>query len=276
MTNQTSTTENSPPDFTESVHDIIMEKTDNGTTIVEFLLSVMQGELPGFKECHRMEAVRLLEKFTGVQVRSLINGLDLQPPTRRERRDTRRADRRIHTELAQIVKEKTDNGRTIVEFLHSAMQGELPDFKPHHRMSASRELLRQGSQYTRVQEEVEAEPEETPEEKEERLRREDYERRRQEAFDFSLHGPLYYRVYPDDWCSCEDRRHDCKGNELTEEERAKAETTAPGYDIFIYSDPERQAAFRARYEAYMTRINPGVDISEYLSALRWRKPKGDP
>ena len=27
------------PDFTESVHDIIMEETDNGRTIVEFLLS---------------------------------------------------------------------------------------------------------------------------------------------------------------------------------------------------------------------------------------------
>ena len=51
------------PDFTESVHDIIMEQTDNGRTIVEFLLSVMNGELPGFKECHRMEAVRLLEKL---------------------------------------------------------------------------------------------------------------------------------------------------------------------------------------------------------------------
>ena len=126
MTSQTSTTENSQPDFTESVHDIIMDQTDNGRTIVEFLLSVMNGELPGFKECHRMEAARLLEKFGGTEAKKLINGLDLQPATRRERRDTRRADRRIHTELAQIVKEKTDNGRTIVEFLHSACKENSP------------------------------------------------------------------------------------------------------------------------------------------------------
>ena len=201
------------PDFTESVHDIIMEKTDNGRTIVKFLHSVMNGELPGFKECHRMDAVRLLEKHSGVQVQEFIDSMNLKPATRRERRDSRRADRRIQTELAQIVKEKTDNGRTIVEFLHSAMQGELPDFKPHHRMSASRELLLQGSQYARVDED--AEPVETPEEKEERLRREENKRKLAENYEFSLHGPVYYKVYPSAWpCPCEDRRHDCKGNEL--------------------------------------------------------------
>ena len=194
MTSQTSTTENSQPDFTESVHDIIMEQTDNGRTIVEFLLSVMNGELPGFKECHRMEAVRLLEKHSGVQVQEFIDSMNLKPATRRERRDARRADRHIHTELAQIVKEKTDNGRTIVEFLHSAMQGELPDFKPQHRMSASRELLRQGSQYARVDED--AEPVESPEEKEERLRREENKRKLAETTSSACTDPCTTRSIP--------------------------------------------------------------------------------
>ena len=253
------------PDFTESVHDIIMEKTDNGRTIVEFLLSVMNGELPGFKECHRMEAARLLEKFGGTEAKKLINGLNLQPPTRRERRDSRRADRRIHTELAQIVKEKTDNGRTIVEFLHSAMQGELPDFKPHHRMSASRELLRQGSQYARVDEDVE--PEETPEEKEERLRREENKRKLAENYEYSLHGPVYYKVYPSAWpCPCEDRRHDCKGNELSEEEIAIAVTQAPARQRFIRSTDTLEA-FKERYKDYLARINPGKDL---FSRIRWK------
>ena len=255
------------PDFTESVHDIIMQKTDNGRTIVEFLHSVMNGELPGFKECHRMEAVRLLEKHSGVKVQELIDSMNLKPATRRERRDSRRADRRIHTELAQIVKEKTDNGRTIVEFLHSAMQGELPDFKPHHRMSASRELLRQGSQYARVQEDEEAEPEETPEEKEERLRREENKRKLAENYEFSLHGPVYYKVYPTAWpCPCEDRRHDCKGNELSEEEIAIAVTQAPARQRFIRSTDTLEA-FKERYKDYLARINPGKDL---FSRIRWK------
>jgi len=52
-----------------------MEETDNGRTIVRFLLSVMEGELPDFKECHRMDAARLLEKFGGVEAKRLIDGL---------------------------------------------------------------------------------------------------------------------------------------------------------------------------------------------------------
>ena len=256
-------------DFTESVHNIIMEKTDNGRTIVEFLLSVMQGELPDFKDCHRMDAARLLEKFGHVTV-GASGWTPVPPPTRRERRDTRRADRRIHTELSQMVKEETDNGRTIVQFLHSAMQGELPDFKPCHRMSASRELLRQGSQCTPVEEE--AEPVEGEAERAERLRREEYERRRAQAIEFSLHGPAHYETHSFP-CPCEDRRHDCEGNELTDAEISEVEMEAPGYDASIH-DPDEQAAFKARYEAYLTRLNPGMDID--FSRIRWRNLTRDP
>ena len=85
-------------------------------------------------------------------------------------------------------------------------------------------------------------------------------RRLEEAIEFSLHGPVYYRVYPSSWpCPCEDRLHDCKGNELTEEEQAEAETIAPGYDTFIH-DSDRQEAYKARYEAYLTRLNPGINL----------------
>ncbi len=249
-----------------------MDETDNGRTIVRFLLSVMQGELPGFKECHRMDAARLLQEFGGVTVET-SGETPVPPPTRRERRDTRRADRRIQTELAQIVKEETGNGRAIVKFLVSAMEGELADFKPHHRMSASRELLRQGSQYALVEEEAEAEPVETPEEKEERLRREDYDRRRAEAVEFSLHGPVYYETYPDAWCICENRRYDCDGNELSGEALEKRLALAPGWDTFIH-DRERQADYKRRYKAYLERINPGVEID--INQFRWRTIPDDP
>ena len=219
-------------DFTESVHNIIMEETDNGRTIVRFLLSVMKGELPGFKPCHRMDAASMLQEFGNVTV-GASGWTPVPPPTRRERRDTRRADRRIQTELAQIVKEETGNGRSIVKFLVSAMEGELADFKPHHRMSASRELLRQGSQYVPVGatgESPEPEPVETIAERAERLRREKYDRdpRRAEAIEFSLHGPVYYETYPDAWCICENRRYDCEGNELSGEALEKRLALAPG------------------------------------------------
>ncbi len=260
-------------ELVESFRRMVLEKTNNGSLIIEFLISAVNGELEDFKPCHKLEAARLLEKFTGVQAQSLIDGLDLQPATRRERRDGRRADRRISSEIAQIAQERTDNGSTIVEFLVSAMEGNLQDFKPCHRMSASRELLR--CLFDFIEEDDDSarpEPVEGPEEEEERLRREEYERRRADAIDFSLHGPVYYEVYPFP-CICEDRRHDCKGNELTDEEISEVEMEAPGYDIFIH-DPDKQAAFKARYEAYLTRLNPGMDID--FSRIRWRKLTHDP
>ena len=38
----------------------------------------------------------------------------------------------------------TGNGRTIVYFLHDAMQGILDGFKPCHRVACGKELLRRG------------------------------------------------------------------------------------------------------------------------------------
>ena len=197
--------------------------------------------------------------------------MNLEPPTRRERSDTRRADRRISTEIAQIAQEKTDGGDLIIDFLIQAMQGELADFKPNHRMSASKELLHCVFDFTEI-EEVEAEPVETPEEKEERLRREERKRQREEAVEFSLHGPVYYEVYSDP-CPCEDRRHDCKGNELSEEEYQEAIRIPPAMEDFLHTEEELED-FRRRYEERLTRLNPGMDID--FSIIRWRKLTHDP
>ena len=270
------TTENSSPtrrELVESFRQKILEKTDGGDIIIGFLISAVKGEFDDFKPCHKLEAARLLEKFAGVKASAFIDSPDLQPPTRRERRDSRRADRRVSSEIAQIAQEKTDNGDLIIDFLIQAMQGELKDFRACHRMSASRELLRCVFDFVEEDEEAEAEPVEGPEEREERLRREESQRRRAEAIEFSLHGPVYYEVYPDAWCPCEDRRHDCKGNELSDEKRAKVEAIAPGYNFFIH-DPDKQEAYKKRYKAYLERLNPGVDID--INAFRWRNLTRDP
>ncbi len=249
----------------ESFRQKILEKTGDGDLIIGFLISAMKGEFDGFKPNHRLEAARILERFAGIDV-GASGWTPVPPPTRRERRDTRRADRRISTEISQLAQEKTDGGDLIIDFLIQAMQGELADFKPNHRMSASKELLRCVFDFTEEEEE-EAEPVETPEEREERLRREDYDRRRAEAVEFSLHGPVYYETYPDAWCICENRRYDCDGNELSGEALEKRLALAPGWDTFIH-DRERQADYKRRYKAYLERINPGVEID--INQFRWR------
>ena len=271
LTTENSTQHTTRRELAESFRQKILEKTEGGDLVIGFLISAVKGEFDDFKPCHKLEAVRLLEKFTGVRANAFIDSPDPQPPTRRERRDSRRADRRVSSEIAQIAQEKTDNGDLIIDFLIQAMQGELKDFRACHRMSASRELLR--CVFDFVEEEAEAEPVEGPEEREERLRREEYERRRAEAIEFSLHGPVYYEVYPDAWCPCEGRRYDCEGNELSDEERTEVEALAPGYNHFIH-DLDKQEAYKKRYKAYLERLNPGVDID--INAFRWRNLTRDP
>ena len=46
-----------------------------------------------------------------------------------------------------IVREETDDGRAAVRFLIEAMQGQLPDFKPCHHLSAAKELRQRGFDY---------------------------------------------------------------------------------------------------------------------------------
>ncbi len=46
--------------------------------------------------------------------------------------------------LAKIVAEETDGGRRVVRFFVSVAEGELEEFKPHHRMDAARELVKIG------------------------------------------------------------------------------------------------------------------------------------
>ena len=264
--------------FVESLQSIIVEKTDNGRTIVQFLLAAMNGELPDFQPCHKLEAARLLDKYGHSQAHSFIE--NAQPPTRRERRDSRRADRHIHSELAQIVREETDNGRTIVTFLTSVMDGKLEGFKPHHRMAASKELIRCGSQAeeaaARAQAEADAAAEAAEEEAEPELdpEEEEYKRRRAEAVEFSRHGYLYYNLYSFP-CTCEDRNHDCDGNELSDERKAEVALRPPAANYFIH-DAEEQEDYKVRYAEYLARLNPGMDTEAYVRSLDWRNLNRDP
>ena len=268
------------PDFLQSVKSIIMEETDNGRIIVKFLLSVMEGELAGFKECHRIEAARLLQKYSGQEVKAIINNLNLPPATRRERRDARRADRYVHSELAQIVQQETDNGRTIVTFLVQAMQGELDDFQPCHRMSASKELLKQGSTYHIAPSPSTGEgwdggespePEPDPQEQERQRQQEAARIQRDEDIEFSLHGDLFYDIYPFP-CTCEDRLHDCEGNLRTGEDLEFFTARSPmRYSYLRWGDtPE---AYKERYREYLTRRNARFPHNPiHFDQIYWKDP----
>ena len=122
---------------------IIKLRTNSGRDVIDFLVDVMQDRYEDFQICHRLQAARLLTTYGNEDAPDFItdNTTDSSPDTRkREPRHPTRFD----TELARVIREDTDEGRSIARFLVNVMEGELTSFRPHHRMAAARELLDRG------------------------------------------------------------------------------------------------------------------------------------
>ena len=127
--------------------DIVREETDDGRLIVRFLIDVMQGNLEHSKPCHQLDAARQLLNLGFHPAQSFIDENTHASPTRKNSAPSALSavnPSPLHQDLAALIREETDNGRTTVRFLVDVMQGNLPDFKPHHRLSAAKELLRRG------------------------------------------------------------------------------------------------------------------------------------
>ena len=130
----------------------IQAKTDNGDTIIDFLIEVMTDQLDHFKMNHRLQAARLLTKY-GCSCKSALSQRDegiafilnnLPEPSLHTTDSTSSEDSSFDTKLAKVIRESTDDGATVCRFLINVMEGELKAFKPQHRISASRELLDRG------------------------------------------------------------------------------------------------------------------------------------
>ena len=107
----------------------------------------MQGLLEHSKPCHRLDAARQLLTLGFHTAQSFI---DANTPASSPQKKLHALcvlgveTTPLHRELAALIREETDNGRTTVRFLIDVMQGTIPDFKPHHRLSAAKELLHRG------------------------------------------------------------------------------------------------------------------------------------
>ena len=158
----------------------IVSLTKDGHAIAQFLVNTMQGETPGVKVCHRMEATKHLIKYgfpdadcettsdrlsrtggnperqggdetpvqsplsPGERVRVKGNEIDNphQPVTHLDI---------LNYQIAHLICHETAEGHTLVEFLIHIMSGRDRPFtpkkfriKPADRMAAARELLRRG------------------------------------------------------------------------------------------------------------------------------------
>ena len=156
----------------------IVSLTKDGHAIAKFLVNTMQGETPGVKVCHRMEATKHLIKYGfpdtecettsdrlsragGNPERQGEGGINTPSPSTGEGWDG--GDNTTHPvhpvthldilnyQIAHLIRHETAEGHTVVNFLVDIMTGRDRPFtprkfriKPADRMAAARELLRRG------------------------------------------------------------------------------------------------------------------------------------
>ena len=127
-----------------SLAQLVQSNTQDGHTIIDFLINVMHGRLNHFKPCHRLSAARMLIIYGHQDASDFIS--DNSPADPFTRPATRRSLRiaGVNPELARLVKSQTDGGRTIIDFIVAVMEGRVREARPHHRMAAARDLLERG------------------------------------------------------------------------------------------------------------------------------------
>ena len=141
---------------------IIKLRTNDGRDVIDFLVDVMQDRYEDFRICHRLQAAKLLTTYGNEDAPNFIddNTTDSSSNTRKRRP---KRPTKFDTELARVIREDTNDGRSIARFLVNVMEGELTSFRPHHRMSAARELLDRGfGKSARKEQTVRPEPVEGP------------------------------------------------------------------------------------------------------------------
>ena len=114
----------SPP---PSLADIVREETEDGRVIVRFLIDVMQGQLENSKPCHQLDAARQLLNLGFHPAQSFIDANTHASPTRKNSAPSALSavnPSPLHQELAALIREETDNGRTTVRFLVDVMAGQ--------------------------------------------------------------------------------------------------------------------------------------------------------
>ena len=140
----------------------IKSLTKDGHTIAKFLVNTMEGQTDGVKVHHRLDAAKQLIRYGFSEDDSNFWGLiptpeelaakrkDKEPTPERPTRQVTFLDI-LNFDIARQIRDETDDGHLMVEFLVKVMNGQQRPFidnkqriKPADRMAAAKELLNRG------------------------------------------------------------------------------------------------------------------------------------
>ena len=137
---------------------IVLEETNDGRDVIRYLKSVIttiEGapELYGLRHkdyarSHKIAAARILARLGLEEGRRYLDRTYVQTPFRRvhpeDENDPPKKDMAASTsELYRLARQKTRDGADIIIHFVEVMKGYHPEYKPHLRMAAAKELIRQ-------------------------------------------------------------------------------------------------------------------------------------
>ncbi len=136
---------------------IVLEETDNGRDVVRYLKSVFMevedaprlfGLASGdYARTHKIAAARILARLGLEEGKRYLRRTYVQTPFKRvhpEDEDGPKRDMATATaDLYRLVRKETNDGRDIMIYFVGIMKGYHNGYKPHLRMAAARELVRQ-------------------------------------------------------------------------------------------------------------------------------------
>ena len=136
---------------------IVLEETNDGRDVVRYLKSVFMEVDDGvtlfglrpkdYARSHKIAAARILARIGLEEGKRYLRRNYVHTPFRRihpEEEDGPKRDMAASTaQLYRLVRAKTRNGADIMIHFVEIMKGYHPEYKPHLRMAAARELVRQ-------------------------------------------------------------------------------------------------------------------------------------
>ena len=121
-----------------TISQFIRDNTDDGRSIVRFLIDVMDGNIQGCTLSHRLTAARLLTVYAQVDAPDF--NAENTPETS-EKAIGRKILVEMDPGLRTLIKAMTDDGQVLCMFLIDVMEGKHEGAHLRHRVTAARELL---------------------------------------------------------------------------------------------------------------------------------------
>ena len=129
----------------------IRQVTGDGEAIVDCLIRIMEDDSVGAKPYERLDAQLLLDSIAFGRLAVDQESITPPPTTaapdpprpanpRRPRRPVLLLSEETLFRLPPLVRQKTDRGRKMADFLTAVVKGELSGFRPHHWIRAAKHL----------------------------------------------------------------------------------------------------------------------------------------